>query len=414
MMTHAEPVSAASIHTLKTTSQSTSSGGEPKAKSRKPPVMGIVGGGQLARMLARAAAPLGVQVAVLDQVKTGPAGSLASVLLEGSSGDVNALEQLARVANVTTFENEFVDAALVKQVEEAGHIVRPTAETLRLVQDKLVQKQTLAAHGLPLPPFREVASPEEIRAAGEEFGWPLVLKQRRNGYDGKGNTTIRSAGEIEEGWRVMQSGRTPLYVEAFCRFRMELATIITRSATGEVAQYPLVETVQQEHICHLVKAPAMVPPEIAAEALEIAAKAVAAVGGIGSTGVEMFLTEDNRILVNELAPRVHNSGHYTIEGCVCSQFENHVRAVLGWPLGSTALRAPAAVMVNLLSPHTGPGWPRGMEKALAVAGAHVHLYGKARGGVRRKMGHVTALGETMEAALRAAQEAADWIEWEGK
>ena len=365
-------------------------------------------------MLAVAAAPLGCSVAALEQSGEVPVAGLARTLLTGSSASAADLKRLAEICDVLTFENEFVDAALVRQVEEAGHVVRPSAETLRLVQDKLIQKQTLASHGLPLPPFRAVTSPDEIRAAGEEFGWPVVLKQRRNGYDGKGNATVRSGGEVAEAWALMKGDKNPLYVEGFCRFRAELATIITRSPGGEMVSYPLVETIQKEHICHVVKAPAEVDPEVAKRALEIASRAVEAVGGIGSTGVEMFLTDNGEVFVNELAPRVHNSGHYTIEGCVCSQFENHVRAVLGWPLGSPALRAPAAVMVNLLSPEPGPGWPQGMENALAVEGAHVHLYGKAASGVRRKMGHVTALGQTVEEALGRAQTAADHIRFSGK
>ena len=403
-------------HTLTESSSQPQSRTAPanQPEAAQPPVLGIVGGGQLARMLALAAAPLGCRINALEQSEQVPVAGLAGTLLTGSSGSIGDLEVLAKISDVITFENEFVDAALVKRLEAAGRVVRPTAETLRLVQDKLLQKQTLAKQRLPLPPFRGVSNTEDVYAAGDDFGWPLVLKQRRNGYDGKGNLTLRAPSEVDHAWRAMVGDRNPLYVEGFCKFRAELATIITRGIHGEVVQYPLVETVQKEHICHIVKAPAVVPAEIAEHALQIAARAVEAVGGIGSTGVEMFLTADNQVLINELAPRVHNSGHYTIEGCVCSQFENHVRAVLGWPLGSAELRAPAAVMVNLISPAAGAGWPRGVEKALAIPGAHLHLYGKINSGVRRKMGHVTALGSTIEEALATAQRAADCIQFEAK
>jgi 5-(carboxyamino)imidazole ribonucleotide synthase len=195
-------------------------------------------------------------------------------------------------------------------------------------------------------------------------------------------------------------------VEAFCEFTAELAVMVTRGRNGQVATYPVVETVQRDHICHIVRAPAPVPTEVAVRTAEIARQAVLAVNGVGSFGVELFLTRGGEILVNELAPRVHNSGHYSIEACHCSQFENHVRAVLGWPLGDTALVAPAAVMVNLLGSGRGPGRPQRIDQALAVAGAHVHIYGKAMSGPGRKMGHVTALGQSLGSAERTALKAA--------
>jgi 5-(carboxyamino)imidazole ribonucleotide synthase len=202
-----------------------------------------------------------------------------------------------------------------------------------------------------------------------------------------------------------------LYVDAFCPYTTELAVIITRARDGAMAAYPVVETVQGNHICHVVRAPANVPAAIAGEASRQARLAIAAIDGIGSFGVEMFLTAAGEVLINELAPRVHNSGHYTIEACECSQFENHVRAVLGWPLGSTAMVAPAAVMINLLGSSAGPGTPQGLESALAIPGAHVHIYGKAKSGVGRKMGHITALGQTVSAAEGVAQAAASAIQF---
>ena len=289
----------------------------------------------------------------------------------------------------------------------------PTARSIGLVQDKFIQKQTLEAAGLPVPRMRATNDLDAITAAVGEFGMPALLKARRNAYDGKGNATIRSAADIEPAWRRL-GGRdgNPLYVEEFCDFASELAVIITRGRNGESATYPIVETVQRNHVCHVVRAPAPVAPEIAERAAEIARRAVTAVGAVGSFGVEMFLTRNGGIVVNELAPRVHNSGHYTIEACSCSQFENHVRAVLGLPLGSTRLVAPAAVMVNLLGVARAPGRPLGLERALAVPGARTHLYGKAMSGEGRKMGHVTALGATLAEAEHAATQCAGEIYFE--
>jgi 5-(carboxyamino)imidazole ribonucleotide synthase len=374
------------------------------------PRLGIVGGGQLAKMTALAGLQLGCDVVVLERNNYGPAASLATHSIIGDWDNAESLIKLASQVDVVTLENEFVDAAALRTLEECGYALFPTAHSIGLVQDKLRQKQTLADAGLPVAGFRAVASPAEVVAAGRDFGWPLLLKARRNAYDGKGNVTVASPAEVEAAWgRLGGAEGRELYVEGFCRFTAELATIVTRGRTGETVVYPVVETVQRDHICHVVKAPAPVPAEVAASAAALARDAVGAVGGIGSFGVEMFLAPDGGIVINELAPRVHNSGHYTIEGCVCSQFENHVRAVVGWPLGDPRLVAPAAVMVNLLGAGKGSGRPAGLEQALAVPGAHLHVYGKAMAGAGRKMGHVTALGATLDEALATAQRAADLV-----
>jgi 5-(carboxyamino)imidazole ribonucleotide synthase len=248
-----------------------------------------------------------------------------------------------------------------------------------------------------------------VLKAGAELGWPLVLKTRRNGYDGRGNFTLHAAADVPVGWRHLGGDEHELFVEAFCRFTKELAVIVTHGRNGETATYPVVETTQHNHICHVVQAPAEIPAELAARATELAVRAVAAVGGVGSFGVELFLVAPDQLAINELAPRVHNSGHYTIEACECSQFENHIRAVLGWPLGSTRMVAPAAAMVNLLGEQKTLAKPRGLLRALAIPGAHVHFYGKAMSGPGRKLGHVTALGATPAEALSTAQSAAQSI-----
>ena len=365
--------------------------------------LGIIGGGQLAKMTALSALQLGCDIAVLERNPVSPAAVLATHSLVGDWDSPAELLRLGAHCDVVTLENEFVDAASLAALEAAGHKIFPTPQSIALIQDKLIQKQTLAAAGLPVLAFRAVANPDATVAAARELGLPLLLKARRNAYDGKGNVTVCSLEEVNAGWcKLGGHDGNELFVEAFCPFTSELAVIITRGRNGDCATYPLVETVQRDHICHIVRAPAAVSPEIAERALDIARRAAAAVGAVGSFGVEMFLTASGEVFVNELAPRVHNSGHYTIEACVCSQFENHVRAVLGWPLGSTAMVAPAAVMVNLLGADKGPGRPAGLDRALAVPGAHVHIYGKATSNAGRKMGHVTVLGETVAAAEQTA------------
>ena len=373
--------------------------------------IGIVGGGQLARMTALAAIPLGCEISILEQNSLSPAAQLTPLTVTGEWGDAETLQQFAAGVDVITLENEFVDAAVLRQLEESGHKVYPTSASIALTQDKLLQKEALVRAGLPVPEFCAVDSPEQIAAAGEKLGWPMVLKTRRNGYDGKGNFTIRTPSEIAEAWHALGGGRE-LLVESFWHFAHELAVIVTRGRDGSTVTYPVVETIQHHHVCHVVQAPATVAPEVAAQATDIALRAVIAVGAVGSFGVELFLSAAGEMTINELAPRVHNSGHYTIDACVCSQFENHLRAVLGWPLGSTRMIAPAAVMLNILGTQRGSGRPRGLEAALSIAGARVHLYGKAMSGAGRKMGHITALGQTTQEAMETARQAANAIHFD--
>ncbi len=374
-----------------------------------PVRLGIIGGGQLARMTAMAALPLGCEVIVLERNPHSPAARLSPDSMVGDWNHPATLREFAERCDVITLENEFVDAGALAALEQAGHPVFPGAACLAVTQDKLTQKQALQNVGLAVPQFRAVNSPADVVSAANGFGWPLLLKTRRNGYDGKGNFTVRAAAEVEAGWQALGGGKNELFVEAFFPFVQELAVIVTRGRNGQTVVYPVVETVQRNHVCHVVKAPAAIPPDLAARATDMARRAVEAVGGFGSFGVEMFWSADQGLAINELAPRVHNSGHYTIEACHCSQFENHVRAVLGWPLGSPALLAPAAVMVNLLGTGKAPGQPRGLENVLGMTGMRVHIYGKMMSGTGRKMGHVTVLGDSVGEALAIAERAAKEI-----
>jgi 5-(carboxyamino)imidazole ribonucleotide synthase len=370
------------------------------------PVLGILGGGQLAKMTALAAYPLGISVAVLDRRAVPGEPIVGWRTVTGDWDDPDVLLEFARDVDVVSLENEFVAADALAALEDEGHRLVPSSECIRLVQDKLVQKQTLSAAGLPLPAFRAVQHAEDVIDAARELGWPLVLKRRTLGYDGKGNATLRAAADLPAAWQKLGGDHNALYVEQFCTFEREVAVIVTRAAGGDTVVYPVVDTVQRDHICHTVTAPARLAPAQAEQAADLGRRAAAAIQGVGSIGIEMFLMPDGALLINELAPRVHNSGHYSIEACLCSQFENHARAVLGWPLGSPALRAPAAAMVNLLGAGDGPAMPDGLAEALAVPGAHVHIYGKERSVKSRKMGHVTALGASIEEALATAQRAA--------
>jgi 5-(carboxyamino)imidazole ribonucleotide synthase len=364
-------------------------------------------------MLAHAAQKLGCDVAALERGLNPPAGGVVSRLLSGDWDDPDRLRELADLVDVVTLENEFVRVESLEELERSGAALWPDARTLRLIQDKMLQKSFLDRAGCETAQWAEVSSAEELGPIGERFGWPLLLKARRNAYDGKGNATVASLAQSRTAWDGLNRPGG-LYVERFCPFVKELAVIVTRGRDGSTAVYPVVETRQRDHVCHTVTAPARIPQASAQLAADLARGVVHALRGVGSFGVEMFLLADGRVLVNEVAPRVHNSGHLTIEACACSQFENHVRAVMGWPLGSPALIAPAAAMVNLLGRRKASGAPLGLSEALAIPGASVHLYGKSASELGRKLGHVTAVGPTPEAALETAMAAAGAIEFGGE
>ncbi len=373
--------------------------------------LGIIGGGQLAKMCAQAASQLGIEVRILERAERFPARHLAAATLRGDWDDGEEVAALARQCDVVTLENEFVDARALRHAEQLGAIVRPGSATMATVQDKFLQKTAFAQAGLPLPRFAAVESPADAVLFARAHGWPVVLKKRRNGYDGKGNATVRGEHELDAAWARL--GGSGLYVEAFCPFERELAIVAVRAHDGERVAYPLVETINADHICRVVVAPADASPDIARRATQIALAAIDSVGGVGAFGMELFLKKDGEVLVNEIAPRVHNTGHYTIEGCECSQFENHVRAAMGLPLGSTALRARCAVMVNLLGSGPGPARPAGLEAALAERGVAVHIYGKDASSKGRKMGHVTAIGDDPREVLARAERAAAAIRFGG-
>ena len=372
--------------------------------------VGILGGGQLARMTIAAAIGLGIDVAIFEREADSPAGRLTTREVVGPWEDAALQARFAALCDVITLESEFVDPAILAAFAALGVPARPGAATLALVGDKLRQKETFAAHALPLPPFRAVETPAEVARAGEEWSWPIVLKARRLSYDGYGNAIVRDEAGIAAAWARLGAPDRALYAEAWVPFRRELAVMVARSTGGALATYPVVETVQavEAQICRVVRAPAAVTPEVAARATEIARRAVEAVEAVGVVGVELFEREDGAILLNEIAPRPHNSGHYTIEGCVASQFENHLRAIFDLPLGSTELVAPAAVMVNILGERAAPldPTPRGLPEALAVPGAHIHLYGKRQSRPGRKLGHATALGPDVPTAEGIASRAA--------
>ena len=359
--------------------------------------IGLIGGGQLGRMLVRAAKSLGCTCVVLDPVQGSPAGQLAGHQIVGEHSDPARLRELAEFCDVITFELENIATETLLALEAEGHRIYPRPALLATIQDKFTQKRFLHDAGIPTSEF--VDMPEPDAAAFATFGYPLVQKARRGGYDGRGVVVMPDADSFDQHLPV------PSYVERFVTAKKELAVMVARNAGGECRAYPTVEMRFHtgDNVLDFLLAPAEVSTAVARSAEELAMRTVEAMQGVGVFGVEMFLTMDEQLLVNEVAPRTHNSGHHTIEACVTDQFQQHLRAILGLPLGDTRQLSPAA-MVNLLGEPGYAGRPviSGLAAALAVPGVCVHVYGKAVTKPGRKMGHLTVLDETTEAACAKA------------
>ncbi|MEF8795550.1 MAG: 5-(carboxyamino)imidazole ribonucleotide synthase [Salinivenus sp.] len=372
------------------------------------PTVGVLGGGQLGKMMAAEAVRMSVNVRLLSPKDAAPMQAYAGARA-GDWTDPAVLRDFGADCDVITVESEWAPAAEAADALSDDTAVRPTPDTLTLIKDKGVQKQHLAEAGCPVPDFERCETVDAAVEAARSFGYPVVLKQYRGAYDGYGNATVHADDELREAWSDL-AAEDGLMVEVFAEFTRELAVQVARRPGGEQVVYPVAYTEQRDHRCHAVEVPADVDDAVAEKARAVAQRAVDAVDGVGLVAVELFEMPDGRVLVNELAPRPHNTGHYSIEGCHTSQFENHVRAVLDWPLGSTALRAPHAAMVNVLGEREGtPARADTLPDALAVEGATPHIYGKPDVRPGRKMGHVTALGTDPQATRARAERAADAI-----
>ncbi len=360
-------------------------------------------------MLMMPARTFGFKVIILDPDKGCPASCMADEHLVRAFDDEEAIRLLSKQSDVVTYEFEHIDSKTLEKLETQGALVFPTAKSLIIIQNKLTQKETLKKAGIKVPQFRSIGPDFSLSEAGQEFGYPFLLKSCTDGYDGKGNAVISSEKDLENAREKLASQlrsgvHLTLMAEAFVPFVCEISVLACRSVKGEIVVYPVAHNIHKDNILFETRVPAVLPvtnpQKTEALALQTAKEVMQVFEGVGVFVIEMFVTKEGDILVNEIAPRVHNSGHYTIEACVCSQYEAHIRAIAGLPLGDPTLLRPAALR-NLLGEagHIGKAKVIGLEEAMALPGVHVHIYGKEETKPGRKMGHITATADTLEKAL---------------
>ena len=364
--------------------------------------LGVLGSGQLGRMFTIAARRLGYRVDIFSPDSDTPAGQVGDVEVVSPYEDLDRVRAFARAVSVVTFEFETVPSATSRAAAEVVP-VRPAGEVLHITQQRLREKTFLGAHGFPVTPFRRITTLAELEAAARDLGLPAVLKTASFGYDGKGQQKLRSVAELPEAFAAL-AGAEGIY-EAFVDFSKEVSVIAARTSDGGFAAFPVFENAHADHILDVTFAPAAIPEAMADEAVRLARGILEALDVVGLLTVELFVTRDGRLLVNELAPRTHNSGHLTLDACVTCQFEQQLRAVCGLPLGSTELRRPAA-MANLLGDiWIAAGGEPDWSAALSDPRVKLHLYGKASPRKGRKMGHLTATGATVEEAVQRVRAA---------
>jgi len=349
--------------------------------------LGIIGGGQLGMMLTEAAQNLGdiSKIIVLDPTENCPAAKVGAQQIVADFKDEDAIKKLSELSDIITYEIESGNSDVLKKLEENTEI-NPSPDTLRIIQDKLLQKQFLQKNGIAVAEFEKIENKDELNQMIDKMGLPLLLKTRRDAYDGRGNYKINSKSEIDDALDLF-SGKT-LMVEKFVKFEKEVSVIAARNTKGEISTYPVVENIHENNILRTTIAPGRVSETVRKEAEKIAEKTMEVLHGAGVFGIEMFVTSDDEILINEIAPRVHNSGHHTLQSCNTSQFEQHLRAILGMDLGDSSIKTPT-IMYNILGPKTFQGEYNVLFKK--QDNIHLKMYGKLESKPQRKIGHVNVV-----------------------
>lgn len=374
----------------------------------KQPTLGILGGGQLARMTALAAARLGIDVRIYQTSDDGPSDLIRHVTT-GPWTDGRAIAAFVEACDVVTLDNEWVDLDAIDPEVLGADKLRPGRATLSLVRDKLRQKQHAIDSDIAVGPFRGCTSRDQLAEVAAEFGFPVMAKRPTHSYDGYGNRVAKDLPQLEKAFDELAGDGGALLVEKWVPFVRELAVMVARRPGGEMTTYPVVRTIQEDSRCVLVEAPAPTDDATRERAAELGRRVAEAYGCVGIVGVEMFELEGGALLFNELAPRPHNSGHYTIDACKTSQFENHVRATLDLPLGDPSLTRPHAISMNILGQESVDPSTR-LRTALEIPGAAVHLYGKHEVRKGRKLGHITVIGDDRDSVHGRAQKATEVFE----
>lgn len=372
--------------------------------------IGIIGGGQLGKMMILDAKRLGFYVITLDPTLECPSHSVSDEHIVAAFDDEEAIKMLAEKVDVITYEFEHIGATALEKIEKDGHKVYPTVTSLKSIQNKFTQKTLLKEQNIPVPEFKQINSETELFDIGKSFSYPMMLKSCTGGYDGKGNAIIKNEASIKEAFQTLGKGSIPLMVEKFVSFKMEISVLACRGIDGDIVVYPVGQNIHVDSILDETIVPAPISKACTEKAMSLAHDVMEVFHGVGMFCVEMFVTENEEVLINEVAPRPHNSGHYTIEGCLTSQFEQHIRAITGLPFGDVTLRNPT-VMRNLLGEigEDGKTKVNGISEALGLPYTKVHIYGKEDVKPKRKMGHITVSAPTIEEARKEAEKAKAYI-----
>lgn len=362
--------------------------------------IGIIGGGQLGRMMAVSAKQMGYKVAVLEPKKDSPCAQLADYEINAPYGDMNAVKKLADLSDVITYEFENVDHTALLWLEENAYVPQGS-ELIRITQDRGNEKKAITESGGSPAPYYLVNNEEDLKNAISKVGIPSVLKTCQGGYDGKGQQVIKHKDDVEAAKALLTNGQCVL--EKWIPFKKEISVIVSRSVSGEMTTLPVGENIHINNILHQTIVPARISESLVLKAIKMAKDLAVSINMIGTLAVEMFLTDDDEIYINELAPRPHNSGHYSMEACETSQFEQHIRAICDWPLGKTTLLKPV-VMINILGQHVEPV----LDEITNMVDCKLHLYGKDESKQDRKMGHINILAETVDEAINRSKTYSAW------
>lgn len=369
--------------------------------------VGIIGGGQLGKMIGLEAKRMSMNIAILDPDANCPASTIADKLIIDDFKKESSIRRLAELSDVLTYEIELTNSSVLEELVSENYPVHPSPETLRIIQNKFRQKQFLKDNGIPVARFERIDSLHEIQRKCSEFGYPVILKACEDSYDGRGNFIVHSSEDLERGARLF---KRECMIEELVNFSKEVSIMVARNTNGQIQPFPVAENIHNRNILSTTIVPARISELAARKIRELAVKTIESLKGAGIFGIEMFVLDDDSILVNEIAPRPHNSGHYSIEACSISQFEQHIRAIVGLPLSKPRLLCPA-VMINILGNDNFSGGYslENIEKIMNISGLKLHLYGKKITKPQRKLGHMTITDKCLERALFNAKLASSMI-----